>query len=940
MPELLRMRVARSIQRRELPEETFTRTHPDNTSPFLELLSERPARALALLRRAQLLWRPWRLRPERITGLDAATVQRYRDVLDIDVWLNRRRDAPPLADLLAELERQVRDLDENALPENLPPRQVVTTWMAQHAAERIGIGDLLVATLLVESAAPQARAHVIRLVSIFGLLEALSGLLPDAVVNLAAVAPPLAPADIERILRARPVVFPPTVLDAREASTCRKCDFVVRMGVTDLHVLRTEWVRYVPGEIAHIENVIPGERKRRKLVQTDEREETTTSETITTNADRRDSQTTDRFEQQDEAERSTRLAVQVEGQVDTTGQYGPTKVDTHVGGNLDFSLEEATRRATTTARETVDRTITSVEQRVREERVLRTLTRTVQTDSHDINNAQGDRVAAIYRWVDKVQRYQLFRYPNRLLLEFLVPEPAAWIRWLRRWPPDKAGVGVDPPKAFQTGNPPHDITPADITRDTYVDLGARYGLTDLDSPPLPEIRSTASYSKDADDPRYQNGNTGTIDPSVKNHSSVRFAKLDPPIAVPDGYQASQFFVRYSAWGDDAWWGANHGFFPAIDLMVGNETVHLGANNDALAFFGQDGPAVNPLGPFNIRMVPGANAQPPLARIPGPTSIPVSVMTDNVRGYNIHLEVDLELTTDGLSQWQLETFGRLYDEYQAQLRRYNDALRAASIAQGIRIDGSNPVRSAEVVREELKKSVIGLLFGDAPNQSELPFRWPNLITRVPNEANGEPQVQVPDGDGGALATRIAGRAPLLLFLEEAFEWDKLTYVFYPYFWADKTSWQELARIAGPDAEYDKFLRAGAARVVVSARPGFEHQVRCFINHCRIWPGGKAPGPEETGYLSIADEIRAIHERATDGEHLESWEERLPTTLVWLQGDGELPVRPQADLELDPPPGNVQDEPAGGQGGGNNGRGAPGAPVLGGGGVPAGPIRAGL
>ena len=341
---------------------------------------------------------------------------------------------------------------------------------------------------------------------------------------------------------------------------CHKRDFVVRMGVGDLHVVRTEWVRYIPGEVAHIENVIPGERKRRKLVQTDEREETTTRETITSTADRRDSQTTDRFEQQDEAERSTSLAVQVEAQVDTSGQYGPTKVDTHIGGSLDYSVEEATRRATTTARETVERTVKNVEQRVREERVLRTLSRVIKTDAHDIDNSNGDRIAALYRWVDKVQRYQLFRYPNRLLLEFLVPEPAAWIRWLSRQPPNEKGVGVEPPKDFKIGEPPHDITPADISRENYADLGGRYGLTDLDPPPLAEIRTVVSYSKDADDPRYQNGNVDNVDPALKNHSSVRFAKLDPPISVPDGYQAYRFYIRFSAWGDDAWWGANNDFF--------------------------------------------------------------------------------------------------------------------------------------------------------------------------------------------------------------------------------------------------------------------------------------------------------------------------------------------------------------------------------------------
>jgi hypothetical protein len=219
------------------------------------------------------------------------------------------------------------------------------------------------------------------------------------------------------------------------------------------------------------------------------------------------------------------------------------------------------------------------------------------------------------------------------------------------------------------------------------------------------------------------------------------------------------------------------------------------------------------------------------------------------------------------------------------RRYEEELRAASIAQGISIEGSSPLRNAAVVSEELKKSVITMLFGDAAAPAQLPFVWNNLINV---NIAGEPSIA---------AGAAADRAPIIQFLEQAFEWEKMTYIFYPYFWADHaTAWTTLAPLDGPDPEYVRFLRAGSARVVVSARPGFEHHVKLFVHCGKIWSGGSVPSPQDPDYLSIADEIRAMNQAPDEGEPLDWWDARLPTTLVWLEGATPLPVKPKCEREL--------------------------------------------
>ena len=126
-----------------------------------------------------------------------------------------------------------------------------------------------------------------------------------------------------------------------------------RPGFSDLYIVWEEWARYEANEIAHIENVLKGEVKKSLFERSDQVETTITTEQDVSRTEEHDNQTTDRFELKQEAERDTSLALHIEGKVDTSGQYGPTHVDTHLGGTFDYSVEESNNRAVNQSRETV-----------------------------------------------------------------------------------------------------------------------------------------------------------------------------------------------------------------------------------------------------------------------------------------------------------------------------------------------------------------------------------------------------------------------------------------------------------------------------------------------------------------------------------------------------------------------------------------------------------
>jgi hypothetical protein len=218
---------------------------------------------------------------------------------------------------------------------------------------------------------------------------------------------------------------------------------------------------------------------------------------------------------------------------------------------------------------------------------------------------------------------------------------------------------------------------------------------------------------------------------------------------------------------------------------------------------------------------------------------------------------------------METYRAIREAYLQRLRAHQEERAAREARAGVQIEGRSTLENARVVREELKRQVIEMLLGERfTGEGALEF-----------DADGRPRTDL----NAAIAS-----APRIQFIEQVFEWEHLTYVLYPYFWSKEERWTTLQPIASTDADYARFLRAGSARVVVSTRPGFQHAVQYFLATSQPWTGGAAPVPDDTDYISVADEIEAQTGAPDDGIRVgPSWEVRLPTTLVALDPDPTLP-----------------------------------------------------
>ena len=572
-------------------------------------------------------------------------------------------------------------------------------------------------------------------------------------------------------------------------------------GFADLYITREEWDRYEAAEIASIENILAHETKTHVHVLVNRTQTTSTTDTTTATTKEQDTTTTDLSQLQQQASSDITIAAHVNAQVDTSGQYGPTQVTTHLGGSLDYSNAQATSKSITQSHETVARAVNKVEKITRQVRTVSTMTQQIDKEEHTFNNQTNLPVVGIYRWVDQIQNVELDRYPHRFLMEFELPEPGAWTRWLHLNDASRAMVNQLPPPLTVTGLPgaapltPDKLGDAQLgTGIDYRSFVARYNVQGV-SPPNPPSKVVAlnlQFPQSGTDPKTDS----VVDHFVSNSN----------LAIPDAYTALSWSVSVISVFSDA--GLNYQGPSESSILIA---------------VGQGPPTKVPMNNGFGRLVNQATG----AISDG--SIPVAVVAQFAEGFEINVAVTCAMTQASLEQWQTDTFAQISSAYAALVQAYNNEKAGRGVEQTNPAAGGSPAANAQTITRELKRQVIEMLTG-------MPFQGYNAITWDATGAN-PPTTQLD------MAARFA---PLIQFIEQAFEWETLSYICYPYYWADSTRWSDLARLAGDDADYTNFLQAGSARVVLAARPGFENQVNFYVTYGILWGGGPMPAPGDENY----------------------------------------------------------------------------------------------
>ena len=137
--------------------------------------------------------------------------------------------------------------------------------------------------------------------------------------------------------------------------------------------------------------------------------------------------------------------------------------------------------------------------------------------------------------------------------------------------------------------------------------------------------------------------------------------------------------------------------------------------------------------------------------------------------------------------------------------------------------------------------------------------------------------------------LASTAPTIRFLQQAFEWEHMAWVFYPYFWGRRSQWEHTVTATHTDPDFAAFLNSGAARLSISVRPGFEGLVKHFMETGEVYPDGM-PAIGDPGYVSFINEQMTVlgapgDEVAWPPDAPREWDIVAPTPLVLVRTSTE-------------------------------------------------------
>ena len=328
-------------------------------------------------------------------------------------------------------------------------------------------------------------------------------------------------------------------------------------------------------------------------------------------------------------------------------------------------------------------------------------------------------------------------------------------------------------------------------------------------------------------------NTGGEDKDQEFTNSTR-------IAVPDGYEAVRATVGVVVAVWDDW---------SVDVVIGQRSHRFQSGSSWVW-------------PTSLDEETGA--------------VPMAMVTDRVGDVAIAIEVICESTERALDLWRAETHAKLINAYRARLSEYEARLAELEAGAPEEISSGPAARNKALMIDEVKRASISIL-------TQQHF---DMFDSIDNDPMGLPQIVFSEAESEGAYAR---------FFEQAFEWENLSWVAYPYFWGRKIGWLDKVVIEDNDADFEAFLKSGFIRVQIPIRPGFVDAVDHFRIFGDPWLGGSLPAISDDTYLPIAEEI--AEKLGRPGNEIpvgEPWEVRVPTTLVKLRPDDKLPQwQKQAD-----------------------------------------------
>ncbi|WP_294322976.1 hypothetical protein [uncultured Chryseobacterium sp.] len=602
------------------------------------------------------------------------------------------------------------------------------------------------------------------------------------------------------------------------------------IGVADYLKVEQSLQGYVEGEVAHIENVMARERREKATKKTSKSEITTIESSDSEKEQLRDTSSTERFEMQNEIAKAMQQTKDAHAEAHVDGSYGGISFGVSGGFATHNSKEENTKQAMTQAKEITQKATDKIVTKVHKERTEKMIEEFEETNIHEFDNRKGDKhVVGVYRWVDKVFKNQIYNYGKRMMFEFMIPEPAKLHR---------LGMTISKNQENQLVKPVDPRESAIHQMKDFASLNGTSGDTIL---------------------KYW---LGVYNVESKNLARKINISLPISFSTPEDYKGDSEFDEVA-----------HGNFE-LEIPEGYTTTNKAQIEAAILAHAVKDPGIgayvcvgnvrhnmlyNDINQFRNTFT---NNITNLNKYSG--KIGISYSSEGFHAGNINVVIECELNDEGLQT----IFNKIIAAYEKAKAKYEQDLAAVK-AQGVEIKGSNPGFYRQIENTILRRNCISYMINQDPLAALTFGKDKYYRTNTSEESFLNTEIK--------LDSTLDKYTAFVKFMEQAFEWEIMSYYFYPYYWGNRNNWDKMYQFDDNDATFRAFMQSGMARVIVTVRPGFEEAVRHFMVTGQIWNGGEVPVIDDPMFLSIVDEMRK-----TEGEKYgKAWASRVPTALTILQ-----------------------------------------------------------
>src|SRR6266545_4659523 len=283
------------------------------------------------------------------------------------------------------------------------------------------------------------------------------------------------------------------------------------------------------------------------------------------------------------------------------------------------ATEDHTRTAQNFARDVVAKAVERVQSQTTSQRTITQTFETVEKNRQTFDNADGDEhISGIYRWVDKEYTAQVYNYGKRMMFEFVVPQPAAfWVESKLRAYENSLDV-PQPPFPVPVEKPVSlPFTKDKITETLFASLKLRYDLREIPAYPVP------SRVVPARDPQTRGRQFAEKDVTGQDHART----FDCSIVGAAGYCA--IGAHLSGYGEFHHRVADN----RTSLLLNGRMVFEESRNAYIW-------------PFDLRVQP----QEEIVFTSEDASLGL-VFNNEIKFYDLALEVELERMPDTLANWQ-------------------------------------------------------------------------------------------------------------------------------------------------------------------------------------------------------------------------------------------------------------------------------------------------